>query len=56
MELDVYPFSKDKAILEIELNNENQSYELPKFIEIIKEVTNDDKYKNINLSVSRTLD
>jgi len=56
MELDIYQFSKDKAILEIELNNENQKFELPKFIEVIKEVTNDDKYKNINLSVSRTLD
>ena len=56
MELDVYPFSKDKAILEIELNDENQSFELPKFIKLIKEVTDDDKYKNINLSITRTLD
>lgn len=55
MELDVYPFSKDKAILEIELNDENQSFDLPKFIQIIKEVTNEDKYKNINLSVTRSL-
>ena len=56
MEIDIYPFSKDKAILEIELNNENQKFELPKFIEVIKEVTDDDNYKNINLSLSRTLD
>jgi len=56
MEIDIYPFSKDKAILEIELNNENQKFELPKFIEVIKEVTDDDNYKNINLSISRSLD
>jgi len=56
MELDIYQFSKDKAILEIELNNENQKFELPKFIEVIKEVTDDDNYKNINLSISRSLD
>lgn len=56
MELDIYPFSKDKAILEIELNDENQTFELPDFIKVIKEVTNDDKYKNINLSISRSLD
>ena len=56
IEIDVYPFSKDKSILEIELNNEQQNYNLPDFIEVIKEVTNDDKYKNINLAKSRTLD
>ncbi len=56
IEIDIYPFSKNKAILEIELNNENQNCELPTFVEIIKEVTSDDKYKNINLATSRTLD
>ncbi len=56
IEIDIYPFSKDKAILEIELNNEDQNYSLPEFIEVIKEVTNEDKYKNINLAKSRTLD
>ena len=56
IEIDVYPFSKDKAILEVELNDEKQSYELPAFIEVIKEVTNDNKYKNVNLAKSRTLD
>lgn len=56
MEIDIYPFSKDKAILEIELNNESQKCEIPAFIEVIKEVTSDEKYKNINLSKSRSLD
>lgn len=56
IEIDIYPFSKDKAILEIELNNENQNCDLPPFIEVIKEVTSDDNYKNINLAKSRSLD
>ena len=56
IEIDIYPFSNDKAILEIELNDENQTYELPPFVEIIKEVTKEDKYNNINLAISRTLD
>lgn len=55
IEIDLYPFSKDKAILEIELQNENQPVELPEFIQVIKEVTNDDNYKNYHLSLTRKL-
>jgi len=55
IEIDLYPFSKDKAILEIELNEENQSIKLPDFIKVIKEVTEDAAYKNVNLATSRTL-
>ena len=56
MEIDIFPFSKDKAILEIELNEEQQAFQLPNFIEVIKEVTDDDKYKNVNLAIKRSLD
>lgn len=56
LEIDIYPFSKDKAILEIELLSETQEYQIPDFIEILKEVTQDSNYKNVNLAVSRTLD
>ena len=56
IEIDVFPFSKDKAILEIELNDEKQNYTLPKFIHVIKEVTADDNYKNVNLAKRRNLD
>lgn len=55
IEIDIYPFSKDKAILEIELQDENQAVELPDFIHVIKEVTNDDNYKNYHLSLTRKL-
>lgn len=45
-ELDIYPSWKDKAIIEIELTDKNQLIDIPNFISVIKEVTNDDKYKN----------
>lgn len=50
LEIDIYPFWQDKAILEIELNHENEKFELPKFIRVIKEVTADDSFKNVNLA------
>lgn len=49
-EIDIYPFWKDKAIMEIELNKENQTIHFPNFIKVIKEITNDEKYKNISLA------
>lgn len=49
-EIDVYPFWNDKAILEIELREENQNIEFPKMLKIIKEVTNDSKYSNFALA------
>lgn len=49
-ELDVYPSWKHKAILEIELTDENQEVTLPDGIEVIDEVTNDSRYKNRELA------
>ena len=45
-ELDVYPFWQDKAILEIELLDENQPYELPDFVKLIREVSFEKEYRN----------
>ena len=56
LELDVYPFSKEKAILEVELNSEDQVVNLPDFIKVIKEVTDDENYKNVNLAKTLSLD
>ncbi|MBR1761829.1 MAG: CYTH domain-containing protein [Eubacterium sp.] len=50
MELDVYPFWSDKAILEIELENENDPYFIPDEIKVIKDVSDDKKYKNAALA------
>ncbi len=49
-EIDVYPFWRDKAIAEIELSDENADIVFPEFIRVIKEVTDDDSYKNANLA------
>ena len=49
-EIDVYPFWDDKAIMEIELREENIPIEFPEHITIIKEVTDDENYKNAQLA------
>lgn len=49
-EIDIFPFWKDKAIMEIELNREDQEIEIPKMIKIIKEVTDDERYFNASLA------
>lgn len=50
-EIDVYPFWNDKAIAEIELSDENAEINFPKQIKIIKEVTDDENYKNAFLAI-----
>lgn len=54
-ELDMFNFSNDKAILEVELSHENEETILPNFIKVIKEVTEDNKYNNYNLSKTQML-
>lgn len=49
-ELDVYPFWKNRAILEIELTEENQDLQIPDFIKVINEVTENPEYKNHSLA------
>lgn len=49
-EIDVYPFWQDKAIMEIELANETAEIRFPVQIKVIKEVTDDDSYKNASLA------
>ncbi len=49
-EIDVYPFWQDKAVAEIELSDENDEFEFPDFIKVIKEVTDDPYYRNYALA------
>ena len=49
-EIDLYPEWKNQAIMEIELSNEDEIINIPKFIKIIKEVTEDDNYKNYQMA------
>jgi len=45
-EIDVYPFAKNTAICEIELLDKHEEFEIPNYINIIKEVTNDKSFSN----------
>ncbi len=49
-EIDVYPFWNDKAVAEVELDDENEAVAFPKEIKVIKEVTDDKAYKNSSLA------
>ena len=49
-ELDVYPDWDNEAILEIELTEEGQDIKLPDWLSVIKEVTDDESYKNSALA------
>ena len=49
-EIDVYPFWEHQAIVEIELNDENCEIRFPEEIKVIKEVTEDETYKNASLA------
>ena len=50
VEIDVYPFFKDYCVMEIELDSESTVPDIPRFIEVIKEVTGDKAYSNHSLA------
>ena len=52
MEMDVYPFWTDKAVLEIELDSEEDEYFIPEEIKVLKDVSNSRKYKNAQLAAA----
>ena len=56
LEIDVYDFWDDRATLEIELKSEDEAFSIPSFIEIIKEISTDGRYKNTNLAKSVPFD
>ena len=49
-EIDIYPQWDNQAIMEIELSSEDDIVKTPEFINIIKEVTEDENYKNYNMA------
>ncbi len=49
-EIDVYPEWDNQAIMEIELSSEDEEIKTPDSIKIIKEVTDDDTYKNYSMA------
>lgn len=52
IEVDVYPFWQDRAIAEVEVAEESTVPTLPSFIKVIKDVTYDRRYKNVNLALA----
>ena len=50
IKIDIFPFWKDKAILEVDILNNRENIKLPKFINVIEEVTDNEKYKNYYLA------
>lgn len=50
VEVDVYPFWQDRAIAEVELSDEREEAPLPPFLRVIREVTDDLRYKNVRLA------
>lgn len=49
-ELDRFPFFTRFDVLEVELSNENEQFEMPKYFKVIKEVTTDYRFTNVNLA------
>lgn len=50
LEFDVYPFWDDRAILEIELQSEDEAAAIPAFVEVIRDVSGEKAYKNKQLA------
>ncbi|MBQ8835904.1 MAG: CYTH domain-containing protein [Clostridia bacterium] len=50
-EIDVFPFWSDKAFMEVEMPSEDTPVELPDFVKIIREVTDDNRYTNHALAI-----
>jgi len=50
LEFDVYPFWKDRAVMEIELGSEKQETVIPGWVKVFREVTEDFRYKNVSLA------
>jgi CYTH domain-containing protein len=46
LEFDIYPFWNDRAILEIELEREDEGAAIPDYVRIIRDVSGDVRYKN----------
>lgn len=56
LEFDLYPFWSDRAVLEIELESEAQLAQIPAWVRVLKEVTEDYRYKNVRLAMEIPMD
>lgn len=51
-EIDVYPFWNDRAVMELELENEAQEIIFPPDIVVVRELTSDRRYTNASLALN----
>ena len=49
-EIDLYPFWRDRALVEIELSDRDDEIRMPEGLKVIREVTGDPAYKNAALA------
>ena len=49
-EIDIYPFWQKKAIMEVEMQSEDETFALPSGIRVIKDVTGEPRYKNAQIA------
>lgn len=54
-EIDIYPFSERYAIMEVELPTVDTELELPDFVTVVREVTDDPDYRNRSLAIRQQL-
>jgi CYTH domain-containing protein len=50
LEMDLFPFWEKQAVLEIELSAEDETFTIPDFIFVLREVTGEAAYKNVHLA------
>lgn len=50
LEIDLYPFWRTQAVLECELEDEEEGFLIPPAITVLREVTNDRRYLNSSLA------
>ena len=52
LEIDLFPFWEDRALLEVELTSETELFSVPASIRVIREVTEDRRYNNRALAAA----
>ena len=50
LEIDIYPFWHDTAVLEVELTEEGETFTFPSEIHVLREVTREGRYKNTSIA------
>ena len=50
LEFDIYPFWRDRAVMEIELEAEDEAALIPDYVRVIRDVSGEKAYKNRQLA------